>query len=73
VQGGELLLVALHREIDGLPERCPGYHKEALETLVDIVTLEREHQASKIAVVQKMKDKTEVLARFVQLSGDEGD
>jgi hypothetical protein len=73
VQGGELLLGALHREIAGLPERCPGYHKETLETLVDIVMLEREHQASKIAVVQKMKDKAEALARFVQLTGDQGD
>ena len=72
LQGGELLLDALKSEIQELPERCPGYHRAVLDTLVDIVMLEREHQSSKIAVVQKMKEKTEALAKFVELSEVEG-
>jgi hypothetical protein len=64
---GELLLEALRREIEDLPERCPGYHRAVLDTLVDIVTLEREHRAARIPIVQKMKEKTEALAKFVEL------
>ncbi len=64
---GELLLEALRREIEDLPERCPGYHRAVLDALVDIVTLEREHRAARIPIVQKMKEKTEALAKFVEL------
>lgn len=67
LQGGELLIEALKREIDELPERCQGYREAVLDTLVDIVALEREHQAAKIAVVQKMKAKTEALAALVEM------
>lgn len=65
--GGQLLMGALKREIDDLPERCPGYHQAVLDTLVDIVTLEREHRAAKIPIVQKVKAKTEALAQFVEM------
>jgi len=64
---GELLLEALRREIEDLPERCPGYHRAVLDTLVDIVSLEREHRAARIAIVQKMKEKAEALAKFVEM------
>lgn len=64
----ELLLQALRREIEDLPDRCPGYHPAVLDTLVDIVTLEREHRAARIPIVQKIKEKTEALARFVEMS-----
>lgn len=65
---GELLVQALRREIDDLPERCPGYHRAVLDTLVDIVSLEREHRAARIPIVQKMKEKTEALAKFVEIA-----
>lgn len=64
----ELLLMALRREIEDLPERCPGYHRAVLDTLVDVVSLEREHRAARIPIVQKMKEKTESLAKFVEIA-----
>ena len=63
----ELLVEALKKEMDDLPERCPGYRRAALDTLIDIVTLEREHRAARIPIVQKMKEKAEALAKFVEL------
>ena len=64
---GELIVEALRKEIDDLPERCPGYHRAVLDALIDIVSLEREHRAARIPIVQKMKEKTEALAKFVEL------
>lgn len=63
----ELLLEALRKEIDDLPDRCDGYHRAVLDTLVDIVSLEREHRAARIPIVQKIKEKTEALAKFVEM------
>lgn len=63
---GSLLLEALRKEIEALPERCPDYHRAVLDALADVVMLEREHQAGRIAIVQKMKAKTEALAHFVE-------
>ena len=67
-EDGELIVQALRKEIEDLPERCPGYHRAVLDALVDIVSLEREHRAARIPIVQKMKDKTEALAKFVEMS-----
>ncbi len=60
-----LVLEGLRRELEGVPERCPGYRKELRATLADVVGLEREHQELKIAIVKKITEKSEVLARYV--------
>ena len=65
---GELIVEALRKEIDDLPERCPGYHRAVLDALVDIVSLEREHRAARIPIVQRMKEKTEAVAKFVEMN-----
>ncbi len=62
----DLLIQAFRAEIAQLPERCPGYHKAVFDALGDIVRYEREFQTAKIPVIQKMKESTEVLAKFVQ-------
>jgi hypothetical protein len=65
-----LVLEALKLEINDLPERRPGYRREVLATLADIVAFEREHAEVKISIVRRITDKTEALARFVGTGQD---
>ena len=51
-----------------LPERCEGYRREVIETLSEIITLERKHRREGIHVKQKIADKCNALGRF--LSGN---
>jgi hypothetical protein len=60
-----LVLEALRHEIGSLPERRPGYRREVLATVADIVGFEREHAEVKISIVRRVTDKTEALARLV--------
>jgi hypothetical protein len=66
-----VLIDALKWEIDQLPERYIGYHKALLDTLVDVVALERENAMVRINIVQKVRDKTESLAKLVETKASE--
>ena len=48
-----------------LPERCPGYRDEVIETLCEIITLERQHQREGIYIKQKIADKCNALGRLL--------
>ena len=52
-------------EADKLPERCQGYRKEVIETLCEIITLERQHRREGIYIKQKITDKCNTLGRFL--------
>ena len=51
-----------------LPERCEGYRREVIETLSEIIMLERKHRREGIYIKQKIADKCNALGRF--LSGN---
>ena len=51
-----------------LPERCAGYRAEVIETLCDIITLERQHRREGIYIKQKVADKCNALGRFLAAS-----
>ena len=44
-----------------LPERCDGYREEVIETLCEIITLERQHRREGIYIKQKIADKCNAL------------
>ena len=52
-------------EAGKLPERCEGYREEVIETLCEIVTLERQHRREGIYIKQKITDKCNTLGRFL--------
>ena len=59
------LISIIMDESGKLPERCKGYRKEALETLCDIIMLERQHQREGIYIKQKIADKCNALGRYL--------
>ena len=48
-----------------LPERCEGYREEVIETLAEIIRLEREHQREGTWINQKITEKFNALGRFL--------
>ena len=52
-------------EAGKLPERCQGYREEVIDTLCDIITLERQHRREGIYIKQKIADKCNTLGRFL--------
>lgn len=53
--------VSLIREAD----RVPGYRVDVLETLVQIVVLEREHLEARTQIQKKVNSQTEALASIL--------
>ena len=60
----KLISIIMH-ESGKLPERCNGYREEVLETLCDIITLERQHQREGTYIKQKIADKCNALGRYL--------
>lgn len=48
-----------------LPERCPGYREELIETLSDIIQAERQHRVQSTNIQQKVNDKCSAAGRFL--------
>lgn len=61
----EKLISIIMEEATKLPERCDGYREEVIETLCDILTLERQHRREGIYIKQKITDKCNTLGRFL--------
>ena len=47
------------------PERIPGYQEALLESVADIVWLEREHAIQAISIQKKVTDCCEALGEFI--------
>ena len=52
-------------EAGKLPERCGGYRKAVIETLGEIMDLERRHQSEGIYVKQRIADQCNALGRHL--------
>lgn len=48
-----------------LDERCSGYRDEILNTVADILELERQHRIRSINIQQKINDKCDATGRFL--------
>lgn len=59
------LIAIIMDEAGKLPERCEGYRKEVIETLCEIITLERQHRREGTYIKQKIADKCTALGRFL--------
>ena len=59
------LVSIIMEESRKLPERCKGYQAEVIETLCDIIALERQHRREGIYIKQKVADKCNALGRFL--------
>ena len=46
-------------------ERCPGYRKELVNVIVEILTLERRHRVSRISIQKKINEKFNATGRFL--------
>lgn len=59
------LVAIIVAEAAKLPERCQDYRKEVIETLCEIITLERQHQREGIYIKKKVADQCNALGRFL--------
>lgn len=48
-----------------LEERCKGYRKEIINTIAEILDLERQHRIRAINIQQKIIDKCDATGRFL--------
>ena len=65
------LVSIIMEEANKLPERCEGYREEIIETLSEIIDLERQHQREGIYIRQKITDKCSALGRFLSENNSE--
>ena len=52
-------------ECNSIEERCNGYKEELVETIVDIIALERQHRIQGTNIQQKISDKCNATGNFL--------
>ena len=52
-------------QCNGIEERCPGYRKEIIGVIADILAYERGHLISHTNIQKKINDKFNATARFL--------
>jgi hypothetical protein len=55
----------LLKQCESLEERCPGYRKEMLSLVAEVLNLEREHALARTNVAQRIGDQVNTLAMVV--------
>jgi hypothetical protein len=65
------LLAVLREQVDQIDEaaRVPGYRGDVLETLAQIVVLEKEHLEARTQIQKKINDKAQALATVLIRAG----
>ena len=65
------LLAVLREQVDRIDEadRVPGYRGDVLETLAQIVVLEKEHLEARTQIQKKITDKAQALATVLLKAG----
>ncbi len=65
------LLAVLREQVDRIDEtdRVPGYRGDVLETLAQIVVLEKEHLEARTQIQKKINDKAQALATVLLKAG----
>ena len=67
--GEQKLLAVLREQVEAIEERMPGYRGHVLETLAQIVVLEREHLEARTQIQKKISDKAQALAMILMKAG----
>ena len=52
-------------ECNTIEERCEGYREELMDTIVDIITAERQHLVQGTTIQQKVNDKCNAAGLFL--------
>jgi len=68
----EQLLEVLKRQCRNAPLRYGKYHRDLLDTLAQVLTVERANRAAPGNVVQQIENKCEALAELVLREGATG-
>lgn len=65
------LLSVIRDRVDQIDEsdRVPGYRRDLLETLAQIVVLEKEHLETRTQIQKKINDKAQALGTILHKSG----
>jgi hypothetical protein len=63
------VLTIIFDECKNRDQRFPGYHKELISTLSDIIQLERDHRVQGTNIRQRVADKIDALGRLIADSG----
>mgnify|MGYP001372004640 CR=1 FL=1 len=59
------ILKVIAREIERLPEKCPGYQEEMMLLLAEVLTYEHEHSIARMNIVQKISDQVNNVGQFL--------
>jgi len=59
------LVEILRGQVGALEERTPNYRRELLDTLAEIIVLERTNRIRRIAIQQDVRAKCEALGTFL--------
>ena len=52
-------------ECESIQERCDGYREELVETITEIIALERQHRVQGTNIQQKINDKCNAAGNFL--------
>ena len=52
-------------EMEGIEERCRGYHEALIDAVADIITAERQHRVRGTNIQQQVEDKCSSVGRFL--------
>lgn len=57
-------------ECESIEERCDGYREELVETITEIIALERQHRVQGTNIQQKINDKCNAAGNFLARTRD---
>ena len=57
-------------ECESIQERCGGYREELIETITEIIALERQHRVQGTNIQQKINDKCSAAGNFLARTRD---
>ena len=57
-------------ECESIEERCNGYREELVETITEILALERQHRVQPTNIQQKVSDKCNAAGNFLARTRD---
>ena len=57
-------------ECESIQERCDGYREELVETITEIIALERQHRVQGTNIQQKINDKCNAAGNFLARTRD---
>lgn len=63
------LITVLKSAVDDVEDRYPGYHRDLLDYVAQIVMLEREHEQKATQIQKKVNDRVDALSVLIDKNG----